>query len=480
MCGIVGFITTEKHKGASDRRKFLENALVAGTVRGDDSTGIFLVKHEMKEQETADWYKIAGDGYSMLTAKQYQDLTTYTAITGMRAVIGHNRAATVGSVTADNAHPFQEGPITLVHNGTLHSTYGLGKSLHQLKDQGVEVDSHAICHNLAEAANPKDVIEKLDGAFTLVWHDARNNTINMVRNEKRPIHLLFAKCEDTVLIASEAEMLHWLAKRNNFAEGTIVYPKPGELLTFHPDSLVPEVVSVPLHVPTERPASGYGRGWSTAGTTNWRRNSAPWEGKDDKLAPLPKVAEEQLMELDIDGNVHHAFIPTKATEVLGLKYGVVSGFLTTDTGAMPAVVHGVLFDAVKTAAKNEEVWTVRPIAVKSVREKDEDVPVVVCRLVRREWREATKKEKDAKRQTNFASRLGSRTPHEYVPGPHDEWIPVHEWIANTADGCVQCGVTLCADDAEDIEWVQGKSRAMCPGCVADNEQLMALDRCWVN
>ena len=41
---------------------------------------------------------------------------------GYRAVVGHNRSATRGGITTETAHQFQEGPITIVHNGTLIDT----------------------------------------------------------------------------------------------------------------------------------------------------------------------------------------------------------------------------------------------------------------------------------------------------------------------------------------------------------------------
>ena len=53
MCGIVGYITSEKIRGTQDRRRFLDQALIAGTVRGDDRTGVFSVRHDQKEDEAA-------------------------------------------------------------------------------------------------------------------------------------------------------------------------------------------------------------------------------------------------------------------------------------------------------------------------------------------------------------------------------------------------------------------------------------------
>src|SRR5574343_169279 len=99
MCGIVGFITTETDRGAYDRRKFIESALIAGMVRGGNACDFMA---------TEEYRKVFG---------------TSVLLSTLRAVIGHNRSATVGKSSTANSHPFQEGPITLVHNGTLAATY---------------------------------------------------------------------------------------------------------------------------------------------------------------------------------------------------------------------------------------------------------------------------------------------------------------------------------------------------------------------
>jgi glucosamine 6-phosphate synthetase-like amidotransferase/phosphosugar isomerase protein len=48
MCGLVGWITSEKGSDAYDRRKFIDQALILDTVRGGDSTGVFVVSNFME------------------------------------------------------------------------------------------------------------------------------------------------------------------------------------------------------------------------------------------------------------------------------------------------------------------------------------------------------------------------------------------------------------------------------------------------
>lgn len=254
-------------------------------------------------------------------------------------------------------------------------------------------------------------------------------------------------------------MLHWLATRNNFTEAPIVYLKSGELLKFLPGSTVPEVRTVPLYVPaqTTRPGRWYGNGGAgrQSGTT---RGGAPWQ------TPYPKLsqqAELALLEFDLDGETDLKFCPTSVESVPTTGCAVVRGTMSgPDTPDMKAIVYGLTHEAVKDAARYRETWTVSALAV-----RNEDEPVIVCKLRERQWRE---KPGDVVPERKLGDRRGGRKDYEYVPGPHDEWLPVHEWMRHTADGCVQCAQVLLADEAEEIMWVQGGSRPLCPECAEEN------------
>lgn len=475
MCGIIGFITNEKARGAGDRRKFIEQALVADTVRGDDSTGIYIVGHKMGDDEPADWFKQAADGYTLVAQKEYQQRMSAAKVDEYRAVIGHNRSATMGTVSVDNAHPFQEGPITLVHNGTLHSTHNLGQPMWKLKDRGVEVDSHAIAHNIAAATDLDGLLGSLEGTFALIWHDSRDHSINIIRNEKRPLHMLFTTCEDTVLIASEAEMLYWLAKRNNFQFDHIVTPKPMQLLKFKPGNMIPEVREVPISRPSwvrtpksedRRAGETRTRTAATTGTTD--RRSLPWD-----FEKVPDEANQQLLDVGLDSQTSLRFIPTKVAAIPGLTTAVVSGFITFDNRRPPisCMVMGLEYKAIKESVTAQETWTVQGLAVRRV--ENSENPVVVARMSSRRWKEPEAQPPAEFRGDSrlYALRIGKRDKDEWLPGPHEEWVPLHEWLNCTADGCVQCGQMISADDAEEIEWVQGKSRALCIECALDTRKL---------
>ena len=265
MCGLVGFMTEENTLGTVDRAKFLRQALIIDTLRGEDSTGLMLVTHDSGIGDSADWIKAVGDGYSFVNDDMYAERTKN--MSNIRFAVGHNRAATQGAVTAHNAHPFQEGAITMVHNGTLRDDTPMPKSM---DDLAVVVDSHAICHNLALQPNTYEgvnaVVSKLDGAFALIWHDSRDDTLNIVRNDERPLHFMQARFSKTIYFASEAEMLALLAKRLKIeVYEEAHYPSAGQYMKFKAGSiLTPETHTLDLYVDdwqSKYEEYGYQRSW---------------------------------------------------------------------------------------------------------------------------------------------------------------------------------------------------------------------------
>jgi hypothetical protein len=187
--------------------------LFADTFRGPHSTGVFTRRSHslpnrapivtipiLKKEGIApdflrhwDWHNILKSGADP-TKYKYGDF-----------YVGHNRYATQGAVNEQNAHPFKYGDITLVHNGTLLDQSTL-PDFHKF-----EVDSENICHSINKIG-AKKTIALLDGAFTLIWHDASDDTLHIIRNEERPFHL--AETATGWFGASEEGMLTWVLGRD--------------------------------------------------------------------------------------------------------------------------------------------------------------------------------------------------------------------------------------------------------------------------
>lgn len=225
MCGIVGLIKTEKNYGQKNRAMFMD-MLYADVVRGHHSTGAFKVV-----KGAVDWRKAATPAWEFFNLKGVPEFLQ--ALGDASFLCGHNRAATRGAVKNDNAHPFESGHITLVHNGTLHSTHALpGK---------FDVDSHGIANAIAEFGIEK-ASPKLDGPYSLVWYNSEDKTLNLLRNKDRPMYLGYHK--DFVMFGSEAGLLRWIAGRYGFALDKVEETDVHKVYSFEEGSGVPSVKTV--------------------------------------------------------------------------------------------------------------------------------------------------------------------------------------------------------------------------------------------
>lgn len=236
MCGIIGVISASSNYQLQ-KRQYIEQALFAGTLRGRDGTGLFSVALPLYGQHsaapTASWARQAAAASVFLKEDVAKGVTA--KIGDAFAVIGHNRSATVGGASTENTHPFISGPITLVHNGTIYNQEALTTT-------AATVDSHAIAHALAENS-VDDVIPTIEGAFALCWYDQRDGYLNIIRNSQRPLHFGISRYGDVVYIASEVDMLRWVASRNSIEISRYIQPTSGTLLRWRYDarSVVPEV-----------------------------------------------------------------------------------------------------------------------------------------------------------------------------------------------------------------------------------------------
>lgn len=196
MCGIVaafGLITPAIEKAMKD-------LLVFDQVRGEHSTGLAFVN---RGNPIPDVVKAVGPAHNLFEMKKFD--------AGMmmlnRALIGHNRYATVGKINAANAHPFQMGNVTGVHNGSLRyykDLDGYGE---------YEVDSQVL-YNHIDQHGLADAVANFSGAAALVWWNEQTCTINVYRNEERPLSYALVEDGSAMFLASEGEMIALAARRN--------------------------------------------------------------------------------------------------------------------------------------------------------------------------------------------------------------------------------------------------------------------------
>lgn len=200
MCGIVGFINRESNFKASEPlTKWFKQALYCDALRGEHGTGILSVN----DKGFYNMYKKA------LNAADFLELSKTKSVLRESSVfsVGHNRWATQGTHTDDNSHPFEHGNIVLFHNGTVSNHRTFNKPT-------FDVDSSAISFMFSESEDIKKSIERIEGTYSLVWYDFLLETLNFARNEDRPMFFGYVKDSKSILFASEAPMIRWLANRN--------------------------------------------------------------------------------------------------------------------------------------------------------------------------------------------------------------------------------------------------------------------------
>lgn len=190
MCGIVGMAgdLNAKHEQA------VRTLLILDSLRGEHSTGVVCVPKYGSLPKVA---KQVGDPFQLFDHKSYDKAMMGT----QRAIIGHNRYATTGAVNRNNAHPFEHESCVGVHNGTLHTKYLLADP------QQYQVDSDNIYHHI-DKHGLKDALKYMGGAWTLVWWDKENESINFLRNKERPLQMCWSKDGKSLFWASERWMLY--------------------------------------------------------------------------------------------------------------------------------------------------------------------------------------------------------------------------------------------------------------------------------
>jgi hypothetical protein len=206
MCGHVGIISKSSLGFFERDVKVFEDMLYIDTLRGDDATGMCAInKHSgatiLKEASDASWF---------VYNNEYKAVRPDIVSKG-RALLGHNRKATIGKRVDDNAHPFVlDDRYVFFHNGTLHNHK-------QLAD--TEVDSEALGMHLSKCEGDLDklgdALNRVFGAYACVWYDADKDTVYFLRNNQRPLNFITTD-DGTICYASEAWMAHGALMRNGY------------------------------------------------------------------------------------------------------------------------------------------------------------------------------------------------------------------------------------------------------------------------
>ena len=491
MCGIVGFITKPNLAGtpskweaedAHKRAMWLKNALIFDTVRGEHSTGVMG-----RYAGESDWLKQAVTGYEFVQTKEFKE--DWLAVMGdYDVVVGHNRAATMGEINNDNAHPFEHGDVTLVHNGTLSD---LGPLEHQQKD--IEVDSSLIAYNLsmAEPGDAAKVIGQLDGAYALVWLDKRDNSVNIVRNGHRPLHMAQSTDKRTLFFMSEGKMLDFVCDRTRNRHSGIFTLGTHQLLKFTDGSLVPEVQTV---APFTRPRRAYptydtgsyrakgGSGYTTASAHLPPNKDLNIQLGPSNKVPQPKVFKEILSwfdldiadELEFDPDVFYEYPVDRAIKnEKRVPIGDVQGEVFVPcmgefVQCRLVGVGGRLFEQYY-----KENWTVRPMCITW----EDDTMTIHAKFVKigltEDAKTNTLKYSDDldeevqfdKEETDYTELWKDKDDEQsFFKGPRG-YVTLDKALDLLEDGCAMCSDNLKPADMGEYLWVgEHQDQPLCPDC----------------
>lgn len=400
MCGIVGIVGQTKPE-------IFKDMLFLDTLRGFDSTGAFFVNHHSK----LNTIKSAIPGYHFITTKTFNN---YLKDKDLTALIGHNRAATKGRITKENAHPFvhegSKGKIALVHNGTLYNHKNLTKN-------HFDTDSEAICYLMANES-PKDVIKELDGAFCLVWYNTKTKLLYIVRNSQRPLELAWSSDLRTLLFCSDHKMLRMILGKYRITPKNNGFMPIGEIWGIEP--------STGKIVDKEKVEFFKYRfdSYKTGNNKNtYEKSPLPWTIYDKYKG---KTIEAYVSSIDMYSKRAVLYAETADVDSISVRASI-DHKLASQLEELDLIQGTVI--GYSTAGNNINLHLSEP-SIKIL-------------------------EKYNQSYNSFKN--------QWIKGPKNIFYSLKEWNEMTKHGCAFCQKTVIASEAEELTWTHD-NQPICKGC----------------
>ena len=454
-------------------KKAFRNMLRLDVNRGEDSTGIAVVE---KGNDNIHLFKRVGAPDLLFNAyDQFDHKGIYTGVAG-KVFIGHNRAATKGKVTDENAHPFHHNTVVGAHNGTLDSVYQLEKG------HSFDVDSEAIFYNL-DKFDAEDTIGNIDGAYALTWADIQDNRLYIIRNKERPLSWTRRKDKDVIYWASLPWILEIGLAYANISHEDIHEFSPDTL--YHLDmGLVDEGKSREMKWGVKPNVKGYewptysykgGQGASNfssttsttktgGGTTSSNvhpfkpassTNSVPFT-KDEELTKDEQAQWAAWVDKDIDFRVQ--FVKTGVGGAPYLHCYPDNPILPVMNIRVFAANKPIWNDMVKGIHRNVYTGKVKRFVRNIVKGKREYYLAIDLRTI-----EKAKEKEPVDKEGDTSTTLSSDTDDtRFYEGYQGTYLTRKEWERATKDGCAGC-FTDADELDEDIHWLDHQT-FLCGAC----------------
>ena len=310
MCGLVGMLTL----GATSEAELdlFKGLLLVDQLRGRHATGV--IKVDLKKNEPT-YIKRALNAVDFLADA---DVKKFLDEDKVNLYIGHNRYATMGAKGKhENAHPFQDGHITMVHNGGV-DPFGLDL-LEGYNDKDVEVDSHMVCKTIAKFGAEEAITKKLSGAFALIWWDSKERSLNFIRNVDRPLYLAVTN-QGAMVWASEKAFLDLYLERAGKTSGYRTKPvalKANTLISFKFDEKGVKIGTDPTVTPMQFLELDYPKSYH-AGPTWWERSQGITNQSTSRSANA-NVSAEQATANRVNGVLDRSNLRLRYGDVLSME-----------------------------------------------------------------------------------------------------------------------------------------------------------------